>query len=287
MTVLGKILTFVILVLAIVQVAFHVMFHVAQVNYASAFEKSKDQLTATRADADQSRKDAEAARAERDALLAKFDAERKDLEKQVADAKSERDDIKQLADQLKTQVATLTTDQKASSTDIARRQDEFKRLEESNNEKDARIKSLTETSNEQRKLRIETDLANQSLKHRNELVEGQLEEMSKEMIALKKSGGTGAIPGTSEVKKTPPPNDVEGLVLKTDPTGLISVSIGSDSGVLKGHTLEVFRLQPTPKYLGTIKITDVRPNEAVGRPMGKPLGTIMEGDHVAAKILGS
>ena len=68
---------------------------------------------------------------------------------------------------------------------------------------------------------------------------------------------------------------------------VVSVSVGSDSGVLKGHTLEVFRLQPTPKYLGTIRITDVRPNEAVGKPISKPLDPIKEGDHVAAKIPSS
>jgi len=286
MTVLGKILTFVILVLAIVQVAFHVMFHVAQVNYASAFEKTKDQLLATRADNEQNRKDAETARQELAAALTKFEQDKQDPAKQVADAKGERDLKQQEVDKLNTQLASLTTDQKASSSVITRRDEEFKRLEASNNEKDTRIKVLTDTSNEQRKLRIETDLANQSLKHRNEVVEGQLEEMSKELIKVKTTGGAG-IPGSSEAKKTPPPNDVEGLVLKTDPTGLISVSVGSDSGVLKGHTLEVFRLQPTPKYLGTIRITDVRPNEAVGKPISKPLGTIMEGDHVAAKILGS
>jgi hypothetical protein len=286
MTVLGKILTFVILVLAIVQVAFHVMFHVAQVNYASAYEKTKDQLLATRADADQSRKDAETARADLAALQTKYDQDKKDWDKQIADAKGEKDLKQQEADKLQTQVNGLIGDQKLSTTDIARRQEEFKRLEESNNEKDARIKVLTDTANDQRKLRIETDLANQSLKHRNEVVEGQLEEMSKELIKVKTTGGAG-IPGTSEAKKNPPPSDVEGLVLKTDASGLISVSIGSDSGVLKGHTLEVFRLQPTPKYLGTIRITDVRPNEAVGKPVSKPLGTIMEGDHVAAKILGS
>ena len=38
------------------------------------------------------------------------------------------------------------------------------------------------------------------------------------------------------------------------------------------------------KYLGRIRVMDVRPNEAVAKPVSKPLGTIQVGDHVANRI---
>ena len=60
---------------------------------------------------------------------------------------------------------------------------------------------------------------------------------------------------------------------------------------LKGHTLEVFRLDPIPAksmYLGTIRILEVRPNEAVGQPIARPRVPIEKGDRVASRIaLGS
>src|SRR5262249_10327003 len=54
--------------------------------------------------------------------------------------------------------------------------------------------------------------------------------------------------------KNPPAENVEGMVTKVDAqTGLVTVSVGSDDGVQKGNTLEVYRLNPA-KYLGTVRI---------------------------------
>jgi hypothetical protein len=87
--------------------------------------------------------------------------------------------------------------------------------------------------------------------------------------------------------KNPPPENVEGEVKEVDAkSGLMTISIGSDAGLQKGHTLEVYRLNP-PKYLGTIRIIDVRPKDAVGKPQGRTLSDIQAGDKIASKIKGS
>jgi hypothetical protein len=88
----------------------------------------------------------------------------------------------------------------------------------------------------------------------------------------------------------PPPDNVEGTVKTVDASGLVKVSIGSDAGLAKGHTLEVFRLSMNPsksKYLGTIRIIDVSATEAVGKPEGRLAGPIQEGDTVASQIRGN
>jgi hypothetical protein len=100
-------------------------------------------------------------------------------------------------------------------------------------------------------------------------------------------GGIGPIPGgaggDARLRNVPTDN-LEGQIMQTDPaSGLVTISIGSDAGLVTGHTLEVFRLSP-PKYLGTIRITRTEPNKAVARPISKPLGTLMQGDRVASKI---
>ena len=90
-------------------------------------------------------------------------------------------------------------------------------------------------------------------------------------------------------KKNPPVDDIEGRVTATDPTnGYVTISVGSDAGLNKGNTLEAYRLRPEPTYIGLIQIVDVRPNQAVGRPMeveARGRNAIKVGDQVSSNIM--
>lgn len=90
--------------------------------------------------------------------------------------------------------------------------------------------------------------------------------------------------------KNPPEKNVEGLVKSVDAKGLLTLSIGSDAWLVKGHTLELFRLDPsTPKqskYLGTIRILDVQGRESIAQAVGRLADTPKTGDRVASRILG-
>jgi hypothetical protein len=86
-------------------------------------------------------------------------------------------------------------------------------------------------------------------------------------------------------EKTAPPQDIEGVIKATDvPHGMVTISIGSDAGLRKGHTLEVYRLKPEPKYLGSIRILSVRPTEAVARPVRESAAAMEIGDRVTSRI---
>ncbi len=86
-------------------------------------------------------------------------------------------------------------------------------------------------------------------------------------------------------EKNPPAQDVEGVVKKVDASGLVTISVGSDAGLVKGHTLEVFRTTaPTPKYMGTIQVLETTRTEAVCRPVGHMPGMPTAGDRVASRI---
>src|SRR5439155_512641 len=93
----------------------------------------------------------------------------------------------------------------------------------------------------------------------------------------------GGLSADSAGGKNPPPGDVEGVVKKVDESGLVQISVGSDAGLARGHTLEVFRLKPAPRYLGQIRIVEVKRTEAVGRVVGRPLGKIQKDDRVASR----
>jgi hypothetical protein len=92
-------------------------------------------------------------------------------------------------------------------------------------------------------------------------------------------------PGAAPVN--PPPDDVRGRVTAVNERdGLVTINLGSDAGLSKGHTLFLYRLKPRPTYLGTLRIDDVKPNEAVGKPFisGAFGARIQKDDEVASKI---
>jgi len=99
---------------------------------------------------------------------------------------------------------------------------------------------------------------------------------------------TANAPVTSASYRNPPTGYVKGRITKVDRTnpGLVTVSLGSDVGVLKDTTLEVYRLQPTPAYLGRLLIREARHNEAVGQlqKSGVAQRPLMEGDEVASEL---
>jgi hypothetical protein len=90
--------------------------------------------------------------------------------------------------------------------------------------------------------------------------------------------------------KNPPPQSVEGRVKSVDDKGFMTISIGSDAGLVKGHTLELFRLNPSSpsqsRYLGTIRIFEVRAKESAAQVVGRHIDTPEVGDNVASRIPG-
>jgi outer membrane lipoprotein-sorting protein len=79
---------------------------------------------------------------------------------------------------------------------------------------------------------------------------------------------------------------VEGTVRRVEGEKVI-VSLGAKSGVTKGQTLEVFRFEPKPIYLGQLRVTEVREETAVCEVLKGRKGTpIQAGDRVVDKILG-
>jgi hypothetical protein len=97
--------------------------------------------------------------------------------------------------------------------------------------------------------------------------------------------GTGGASKESSAEKSTAPSNIEGAIKATDPqNGLVMLSIGSDAGLGKGQTLDVYRLKPQPKYLGVIQVLDVRLTEAVARPISKPPAPIEVGDQVTSTI---
>lgn len=84
------------------------------------------------------------------------------------------------------------------------------------------------------------------------------------------------------------PPKIEGVVRASTTDGLVEVSLGSDDGLMRGHTMEVFRLGDNPnstKYLGRIEILSTKADISVGKVLPQyRRGTIEKDDRVATRF---
>lgn len=66
----------------------------------------------------------------------------------------------------------------------------------------------------------------------------------------------------------------------------VVISLGSDQELAVGDELQVYRLKPTPEYLGKVKVTIVDHDQSVAHVVGQTVGgkKIQEGDNVTTQI---
>ena len=75
---------------------------------------------------------------------------------------------------------------------------------------------------------------------------------------------------------------VDGVVTAVGAKDLLEISIGSDDGLRKGHTLEVYRAN---SYLGRVIVRETWPDRAVVQIIPEyRKGMIKKGDRVATKL---
>ncbi len=130
--------------------------------------------------------------------------------------------------------------------------------------------------------KTQAEIVASALRTRNGEMEKELKRLSSENKRLRESGGTaGAKPG--QPRDNFPSVPLEGAVVRSDDTGLMQISLGSDEGLQRGHTLELYRLSP-PAYLGRVKVIEVNPKDAVAQPVGQLNGKPSKGDRVASQI---
>jgi len=61
------------------------------------------------------------------------------------------------------------------------------------------------------------------------------------------------------------PRNLQGEITRVDAKGrYVELSVGSDDGLIVGHTMYVSRTSPRPEYVGELTITSVEPDKALG-----------------------
>jgi len=79
-----------------------------------------------------------------------------------------------------------------------------------------------------------------------------------------------------------PPSGIRGTVTEIRPGGVIEISIGSDSGLVKGHHLDIVRhREGRSSYIGKVEITNVAADRAVAKVMPEfRRGVVQRNDEV-------
>jgi hypothetical protein len=147
---------------------------------------------------------------------------------------------------------------------------------------------LLEAANKARDKQVAAEIALIAVKEVNKQLEERTQDLVKENVRLAKQlqgGNTGpaGVTLTSLSAPNPPTFKVDGKVLNVTSDGLVEISVGSDAGLKKGHTLEVFRTSPKAQYLCMIRLITVDNNRSVGQIVGKPV-LLQRGDNVSSKI---
>jgi len=86
-----------------------------------------------------------------------------------------------------------------------------------------------------------------------------------------------------------PPSGIRGSVTEVRLRGMVEISVGSDSGLVKGHQLDVIRnREGRSAYIGKVEIIDTSADRAVARVMPEfRRGTVQLGDEVTYVEMGS
>ena len=303
MTVVGKILLWLNLVFSITVGVFVVMDYASRTHWVDQYKKLSDKYQVVQASGVAFQNEAKQLFDEKQTLNNALKRVSKDLEiKNAEDAAGSA--VKLLnersnhIDQLKGQVTTLTEQLAAERNKVARYEITSTELQSDNNRHKSDtdnlrkiVKAETEKNmqlvrdtNEMRDRAVAAELQSKTFKDMNSRLEAQLQDMARDMTRFKANAGTAA--GGVNRGLNPPPDNVEGLVRRAE-GNLVTISIGSDAGLQRGHTLEVFRYGQNPKYIGRIRIVEVTATQAVGQSTGRMTAPMAVGDRVASRILGS
>lgn len=291
MTVLGKILVFVNLAFSLVTAWFIAMVFVTRTNWHTQYERRLAELQQAQTEAATYKAQVDQVKQEDARQIQALTTENENYKTELANARTDNANRFTAITQKDTTLGAAGVTATKATEETARLRSEVQKLQveiadrdKKVGEMEARVKELTER-------KTLAEIAADSQQQRNKQLLDQVVTLTQEVDKARTRGGaTTSSSGylTEGATQRPVPADLKARVLDVDSrSGLITISAGSDSGLGKGHQLEIYRLQPKPEYLGKVQIIAAQAHEAVGRPIsGLRATSIKRGDEVASNILG-
>lgn len=257
MTIVGKILLFVVLVFSLIWAGLTVNVYVTRTNWANEVKRLQDKVKESADSAAYQRKQAEetlnasAARVQGlQTEVNKLRATNDQLTRNVADAQ------RQLGDKLTAQQQQIPPDQLLQSN-IARLQRQVDLLQGSLSTMEKQLNEATIGAEKSKADAVRAQIDRDAALKRADDLEARLLTLNDQMNDLRSPGGRG---GSS---RTAAPDGFRATVTRVD-GDLVEISLGANAKLQSGAVLSLFRMKPA-KYLGTLTITRVDPYGAVGQ----------------------
>jgi hypothetical protein len=294
MNTMGKVLVFANLIFALITGGFLAADFATRTNWRQANDSLAAELAVARSNGDElhntvkivAEKLTKAEGRVKD-LESQLDRARKDTEQKVKEA---GDNARQTGLQMKSTEMTTTL----ASAELGRLREENKHLSKVIQEREQYIVKLNDERNKAQDRMHQAMAEAQAAQQRSETMLERVREAEKKLATLKVAGGPSGQPAPAAARNPNQPNPpaayVRGKIEKVhaeDPS-LVEMNVGSDSGVATGQTLDVYRLNPEPAYLGMVRIREVFPHHSIGRMV--PAGVdgsrreVRKGDEVASSI---
>jgi hypothetical protein len=289
MTALGKVLVFVNLVFSLVTAGLITMVFIARTNWKVGFDNLQKQVEVARADLAAERDSKALVQQHRAAEKSAADKTLAAVNAEVQKFKDQLEAEKVQRTQAQSELAQAKAINETSKEENKRLVAEQKDLQGQLQKRDQEIVVLKRENLGSRDRAVQFELAYQSTKARAEALLAQLTDANKQLRTVQAQGGPGGGRSVLSQPVAPPAEDVRGKVTQVDTTQrLATVSVGSDLGVVKGTTLELFRIDADPSkslYLGTLEIISATPKQAIGRyTLVSSRNPLKVGDEVASRL---
>ncbi|HMF17580.1 MAG TPA: hypothetical protein VKE98_10260 [Gemmataceae bacterium] len=290
MNVVGKILVVLILVFALVTGGFLLVDYNTRTNWKKAYDELKREMQVTGVNS-QTMADQYVGRInELKNLQTKLDKAQQDRNEDKIRFEVEFADKAMKIEELDGKAKNAVLAAKTAHAGVARLMEENKGLAASIATREKTILRIEEDNRNLRAQAIANENLSKAFQVRNESLLEQVKDLQTKLAKLEsgKSGGGLADLPTDPNRPNPPSVYVKGQIEKVDgKDGLVEISIGSDQGLKKYNTLEVYRLSPKAEYLGTLRVVEVYNHKAVGRLIRNTFTTrspVRMGDQVASSL---
>jgi hypothetical protein len=292
MTTLGKILVFLVFVAALALGGLMVFVSKTSPSWKEAVKERDDYIGVLKANA-------VAEAASRDKWVKEYEKMKQLLDAQMVEAKAVQARLQIEMDSNAKQVKDAQDQSNQASKNLLSAQAEAKRLQDENKQLITVIQDR-----EQRIVKLQGELvtsqndaqaARQDAQNATARSSNLLEQLKEKELTIaklfKKDQPEKITARVTDANYTNPPAVyVKGTIKEVDAKDkkLVVISIGSDNGIRKDQTLEVFRTSPKAEYLGRLLIVDADFRSAVGRLLPAPGSTttvtLLPGDEVASKL---
>lgn len=286
MNITGRILVILVFLMALVVGGFMVVDYGTRKNWRDAYDKLALEMEVAKKGSEVGGTTNQKLSADVNKLTQERDTARRDLADEQILRKRDQDKAKEDLDaaEQRTKEAQLTSQQYLAAKERLAKQ-EVELLAINKQRQEEIIKQQAEITKNKNIARAQ-ESAYLAAQERLEQAQQEITRLTRALAKV--TAGPAGEDKIARGKPNPPTVYVEGKIdsVHAEDKGLVRISVGSDKGLVKDHTLEAYRLNP-PQYLGMIRIVDVQPHEAVGRLEREGAGnrtTLRVGDSVASTL---